>query len=171
MQSLPVDGGILSFFIVIEQSACGFFLRLTQFSDLRTSKPAWVLSQRLLAIFIQCSSASSVDSKGLAAVVFLSTGSPVFSGIWRAQRGETLCNARLGHPFSLASGMRSTKMFLTTLDWVTCFLWYLARTARRNTLQLETGSPVFPGIWHAQHEEIFDNNSSPTTAAQQQQPL
>ena len=50
---------------------------------------------------------------------------------WRAQRGEKFCNARLGHPFSLVSGARSAEKILTTLNWVTCFLWYLARAARR----------------------------------------
>ena len=60
-----------------------------------------------------------------------STVSTVFSGIWRAQRGEKFCNARLGHPFSLASEARSAEKNFATLDWVTCFLWYLARAARR----------------------------------------
>ena len=45
------------------------------------------------------------------------TGSPVFSGIWRAQRGEK---------FAFAT---------------------LARAARRKILQRQTRSPVFSGIW------------------------
>ena len=49
----------------------------------------------------------------------------------RAQRREKFCNARLGHPFSLVSGARSAKEILTALHWITCFLWYLARAARR----------------------------------------
>ena len=49
----------------------------------------------------------------------------------RAQRGENFDNARLGHPFSLVSSARSAKAILTSLNWVTCFLCYLARGARR----------------------------------------
>ena len=60
-------------------------------------------------------------------------GSPVFSGIWRAQRGENFA----------------------TLDGVSIFLWYLARAARRKILQRLIGSPVFSGIWRAQRGEIF----------------
>ena len=40
-------------------------------------------------------------------------------------------NARLGHPFSLASRARSAEKILTTLDWLSRFLWYLARAAQR----------------------------------------
>ena len=40
-------------------------------------------------------------------------------------------NARLGHLFSLVSGARSAEKYFATLDWVTQFLWYLARAARR----------------------------------------
>ena len=55
---------------------------------------------------------------------------------WRAQRGENFATleSRLGHPFSLVSGARSAEKILTTLNWVTCFLWYLARAARRKML-------------------------------------
>ena len=31
---------------------------------------------------------------------------------WRAQRGQKLCNARLGHPFSLVSGAHSAEKML-----------------------------------------------------------
>ena len=58
------------------------------------------------------------------------------SGAHRAEKN--FCNAGLGHPFSLASDARSGEKILqrwsrspVRSDWVTRFLWYLARAARR----------------------------------------
>ena len=82
------------------------------------------------------------------------------SGAHRAEKN--FCNAGLGHPFSLASDARSGEKILqrwsrspVRSDWVTRFLWYLARAARRKSCPSYNRSPVFSGIWRAQRGENF----------------
>ena len=72
---------------------------------------------------------------GLA--VGLAVGWAVGSAVGLAV-GLAVGNAGLGHPFSLASDARSGEKILqrwsrspVRSDWVTRFLWYLARAARR----------------------------------------
>ena len=66
---------------------------------------------------------------------------------WRAQRGEKICNARLGHLFSLVSGARSAEKILHLQFW---------RAPRgEKFLQRWTRSPVFSGIRRAQRGENF----------------
>ena len=72
---------------------------------------------------------------GLA--VGLAVGWAVGSAVGLAV-GLAVGNAGLGHPFSLASSARSAEKILqrwsrspVRSDWVTRFLWYLARAARR----------------------------------------
>ena len=67
------------------------------------------------------------------------------SGAHRAEKN--FCNAGLGHPFSLASDARSGEKILqrwsrspVRSDWVTRFLWYLARAARRKFCFCKTGA-------------------------------
>ena len=96
---------------------------------------------------------------GLA--VGLAVGWAVGSAVGLAV-GLAVGNAGLGHPFSLASSARSAEKILqrwsrspVRSDWVTRFLWYLARAARRKFCPSYNRSPVFSGIWRAQRGENF----------------
>ena len=114
------------------------------------------------------------------------------SGVSRAQLGGNICNARRGQSFCVVSGGRSEEKILlsqsshgsaaknlATLEWVTRFVWYMARTARKMFLHYQTDHQIVSRTcksrqftvsgargaekmllvqaWRAQREENFDN--------------